>query len=83
MPHDHLHPHDHKGHRHEHGHDGHDHGSGHDHGVTVAETALAATPGRPLDPGFSLLALGAGERLLGAAILSGFVWIVAWWAVSA
>ena len=34
-----------------------------------------------LEPGFSLLRLSAAERLAGAGLIAGLLWLLVWWAL--
>jgi hypothetical protein len=34
-----------------------------------------------VEPGFSLLRLSAAERLAGAGLISGLLWLMVWWAL--
>ena len=66
--HHHHHHHDHDHAHHTHGHDDH-HGHAHDPAAVVA-------------PGPSLLRMSALERLAGAGVLSGLIWLGVKWAMS-
>jgi hypothetical protein len=33
------------------------------------------------EPGFSLLRLSAAERLAGAGLIAGLLWLLVWWAL--
>ena len=72
------------GHNEQHSHDHrHDHEHGHAHGEAGGDHhGQAHDPAAVVAPGLSLLRMSALDRLLGAALLSGLIWLGVKWAVS-